>query len=126
MIIPIANAIFKDELIIDKFAKNGKNMNNLTFMTPNKKNFPILKILNKANEFPSTSIIVNASNEVLVEHFLRKKVSFLGIPTIIQKILRDRNYKKYAIRKPIDLKQINKINSWAKKRTIEKIKAIYD
>ena len=125
MIIPIANAIFKDELIIDKFAKNEKNMNNLTFMTPNKKNFPILKILNKANEFPSTSIIVNASNEVLVEHFLRKKVSFLGIPTIIQKILRDRNYKKYAIRKPVDLKQINKINTWAKKRTIEKIKSIY-
>ncbi len=125
MIIPIANAIFKDKLIIDKFAKNEKNINNLTFLTPSKNNFPILKILNRANEFPSTSIIVNASNEVLVEHFLRKKVSFLGIPTIIQKILRDRNYKKYAIRKPVDLKQINKINTWAKKRTIEKIKSIY-
>ena len=50
---------------------------------------------------------------------------FLGIPIIIDEILRDRNYKKYAIRKPKDLKQIIKINSWAKQKTLEKIKRKY-
>ena len=45
---------------------------------------------------------------------------------IIKKILRDKNYKKYAIRKPKNLTQIDNINSWAKKTTIEKIKDTYE
>ena len=61
----------------------------------------------------------------MVDQFLRKKVPFLSIPLFINQILRDRNYKKYAIRKPKNLKQINAINSWAKNKTIEKIKAKY-
>ena len=126
MIIPLANAIFNNNLSINKFLNNKKKIRSLTFKRPNQINFPIIKILNRVNEFPSTSIIVNASNEVLVDHFLRKKVPFLGIPLIIQKILSDRNYKKYAIKVPKDLKHIYEISSWAKNKTIEKIKALYD
>ena len=125
MIVPIANAIFDKNLEIDYFFKDSKNIENLTFEKPDKNNFPIIKILNKVNEYPSTPIIVNASNEVLVQQFLRKKVPFLGIPSIIHKILRDRNYRKYAIKRPKDLKQINKINSWAKLKTMEKIETTY-
>ena len=125
MIIPIANAIFDKNLEIDNFFKDSRKIENLTFKKPNKNNFPIIKILNKVNEHPSTPIIVNASNEVLVQQFLRKKVPFLAIPSIIHKILSDRNYRKYAIRKPKDLEQINKINSWAKLKTMEKIVATY-
>ena len=126
MIIPLANAIFNNNLSINKFLDNKKKIKSLTFKRPNQINFPIIRILNRVNEFPSTSIIVNASNEVLVDHFLRKKVPFLGIPLIIQKILSDRNYKKYAIKVPKDLKHIYEISSWAKNKTIEKIKALYD
>ena len=126
MIIPIANAIFNNDLSINKFLNDKKKIRSLTFERPNQMNFPIIKILNRVNEFPSTSIIVNASNEVLVDHFLRKKVPFLGIPLIIQKILSDRNYKKYAIKVTKDLKHIYEISSWAKNKTIEKIKALYD
>ena len=125
MIVPIANAIFDNNLEIDRFYKVKKNIKNLTFKIPKKSNFPIIKILKKVNEYPSTSIIINASNEVLVDHFLRKKLPFLDIPLMIEKILRDINYKKYAIRNPKDLTQINKINSWAKIKTIQKIKAKY-
>ena len=126
MIIPLANAIFNNNLSINKFLDNEKKIRSLTFKRPNQINFPIIKILNRVNEFPSTSIIVNASNEVLVDHFLRKKVPFLGIPLIIQKILSDRNYKKYAIKVPKELKHIYEISSWAKNKTIEKIKTLYD
>ncbi len=125
MIIPIANALLEKNTHIDSFIKDKNKIENLTFLTPNKKNFPVINLLNKVNEFPSSSIIVNASNELLVDYFLRKKVPFLGIPIIIDEILRDRNYKKYAIRKPKDLKQIIKINSWAKQKTLEKIKRKY-
>jgi hypothetical protein len=53
-------------------------------------------------------------------------VPFLGIPLIIKKILRDRNYKKYAIRNPKDLEEINKINLWAKLKTLKKINNEYN
>ncbi len=116
MIVPIANAIFEKNLSINNFYKTKNTIKSLTFKKPNKNNFPIIKILNKVNEYPSTSIIINASNEVLVDHFLRKKLPFMGIHLVISKILRDRNYRKYAIRKPKDFIQINKINLWAKKK----------
>ena len=125
MIIPLANAIFDNNLMIDDYLNNNLNIKSLTFSKPNKINYPIINILSKANEFPSTSIIINASNEVLVD-FFEKKGAFLGIVLIIKKILRDKNYKKYAIRKPKNLTQIDNINSWAKKTTIEKIKDTYE
>ena len=88
-----------------------------------KKIFPIIKLKNIANKYPSSlAIIINASNEILVDHFLRKKIPFLSISKIIMGILRDRNYKKYAIRKPKNIEQINKIDNWARQITINKIK----
>ena len=125
MIVPIANAIFDKNFEIDKFHKSKIGVNNLTFKEPDKDNFPIIKVLNKVNEHHSSAIIVNASNEILVDYFLRKKVPFLGIPHVIQQILKDRNYKKYAIKRTTNIDQINKINMWAKLKTIEKIKAKY-
>ena len=125
MVVPIANAIFEKKLKIKDFLNENKNIENLSFKIAKKSNFPVIKLLKKVNEYPSSSIIVNASNEVLVEQFLLKKVPFLGIPLILNKILRDRNYRKYAIRKPKDLKQIIKINSWAKQKTLEKINETY-
>ncbi len=35
--------------------------------------------------------------------------------------LNDRNYKKYAIKKPKNINQIKNIDAWAKKLTIQKI-----
>ncbi len=98
----------------------------MSFLLPDKNNFPILKLIDKLNKFSSSSIIINASNEVLVDHFLRNKVPFLAIPFIIEAILRDRNYLKYAIKKPKNLKQINKINNWAKQTTKIKINKYYE
>jgi len=122
MIIPITNAIFEKNVDMNKFFKNKKEIKNLSFEKPKLNNFPILKILDRVNEFQSTSIIINASNEVLVDLFLRNKVPFLSIPNIIKKVLNDRNYKKYAIKAPKDLKQIIKIDSWAKNITLKKIR----
>ena len=73
------------------------------------------------NRYPSTAIIVNASNEVLVDQFLSKKIQFLDIYKIIKMILKDANYKKYAIRKPKNIKQIYQIDLWARNLTLKKI-----
>ena len=131
MIIPIANAIFDERINIEDFYFSKKNLyksqiENLSFREVDKKIFPIFKIINRVNEYFSTPIIVNAANEVLVYKFLNKKIPFLAISRLISSILNDRNYKKYAIKVPRNLNQINLIDSWAKNKTLELIKKFYE
>ena len=123
MLIPLANALFDNNLNIRDFLPNNKNSNqinikNLFFEKPNKKIFPIIKVLNRVNEYPSTPIIVNAANEILVDQFIKKNVSFLTISKTIMRILNDINYKKYAINQPLNIKQIESIDHWARCITI--------
>ena len=123
MIIPLANAIFDGKLDIKEFYKiDRKNdqLENLVFKKVDKKIFPVIFLKNRVNEYPSTSIIINAANEILVELFLNKKIPFLSISKTIMKILNDRNYKKYAIRKPKNIHEITNIDKWARKN-IKKI-----
>ena len=130
MIIPIANAIFEEKVNIKEFLKKKERknykINNLIFKKVDKKIFPIIKIKNKLNEYPSTPIIINGSNEILVDQFLRKKAPFLGIIKIIMSVLKDRNYKKNAIQKPKNINQIIKTDSWAKLTALKKIKNFYE
>ncbi|MDC0943092.1 1-deoxy-D-xylulose-5-phosphate reductoisomerase [Pelagibacteraceae bacterium] len=124
MIIPISNAIFESNLDISTIYKQKNNFklaNNLTFKKVNSKNFPIIKLKKKINELPSSSIIFNAANEVLVDQFLKKKVSFLSIPKTILTILKDSNYKKYAILRPNNINQIINIDKWARETTLKKL-----
>ena len=123
MIIPIANAIFDENLNIKKFYNTNKKnfFEDLKFQKVDSKIFPVYKLRNRLTEFPGTPIIINASNEILVNYFLSKKIPFKAIFEIILDILNDRNYKKNAIKRPNNLNQINKINAWAKQRTLEKI-----
>jgi 1-deoxy-D-xylulose-5-phosphate reductoisomerase len=126
MIIPLANAIFDGDLNIKDFynidkQKSNSILENLSFKNVNKKTFPIINIKKRVNEYPSTSIIINAANEVLVDQFLRKKIPFLSISKTIMDILNDRNYKKYAIRRPKNINDINKIDNWTRKAILKKI-----
>ena len=121
MIVPIANAIFDGKLDISSFLKNKTKIENLSFKKPDKKIFPILKIKDKITEFKSTPIILNSANEVLVEEFLKKKLPFLSISKVLISILKDRNYKNYAVKEPSNIDKILKITNWAKKTTYKKL-----
>ena len=122
MLIPIANAIFEKNFEIKNILRShDKQIQNLYFNKVNSKTFPIIKLKNRVNEHPSSSIIVNASNEILVDQFLHKKLPFLHISKIIMDILGHRNYKKYAIQRPKNINQIKKIDSWAREVTLNKI-----
>ncbi len=125
MIVPIANAIFDGKLNIDEFykkkIKKEKDIENLFFQKVDSKKFPVINLKHKVNEHPSSSIIFNAANEVLVDQFLKKKIPYGAIIKGLSHILRDRNYKKYAIRKAETLNQITAIDYWARKTIISKI-----
>ena len=124
MKIPLANAIFDGKLDISKIYSNKKKIEfeNLIFRKVDKKIFPAIKIRDKMHQHYSTPIIVNASNEVLVDQFLGKKIRFLDIIKIIMVILKDVNYRKYAIKKPKNIKQIYQIDRWARETTLKKLK----
>ncbi len=97
---------------------NTKLLNDMNFYEVDKKRFPAIKLVDKClNSGPSTPIIVNASNEVLVGLFLRKKIGFLDIVRNINKIFKDKDFKKYARRKAKSVKDIEIIDKWARLKT---------
>ena len=71
MKIPLANAIFDGNFEIDKFYKKKKSFGweNLNFKKVDKKIFAAVKLKKKLSLYPSSPIIVNASNEILVDQF---------------------------------------------------------
>ena len=123
MTVPLANAIFDDNLSIKDFlkVKTNKFSDKLTFEIVNPKIFPTIKLKKKLGKYPSTPIIINAANDILVNHFLKKRIDFLSIFKLIMSILSDSNYKKYAIRKPKNLNEIIEIDSWSRKTILRKL-----
>jgi 1-deoxy-D-xylulose-5-phosphate reductoisomerase len=127
MLIPLANAIFDDDVDINLFLKKKfsvkKNIffKNLNFQSVDKKKFPIIKLKSRVNEYYSTPIIVNAVNEILVDQFLKKKIPFTSFYTYLLEVLDDRNYKKYAIKQSKNINQIFEIDKWSRLTTFKKI-----
>jgi len=120
MKIPISNTIYKkNNLFFNESKIDSKILNNLTFEKVNLKKFPSIKLIKKCFKMGySTPIIINASNEVLVSLFLKQKINFLDIVETINKILKDKDFNKYAKRKPKTVKDVKLIDKWARLKTI--------
>ena len=54
--------------------------------------------------------------------FLRKTISFRSIIRHLSLVLTDKKYKKYAIKKPKNVKEILAIDLWARRTTLNLIK----
>jgi len=120
MKIPISNTLYQSKKNYVKTPNlKIKKLNNLKFQEVNQKIFPAIKLLNKCITLGfSTPIIVNAANEVLVDLFLKGKIEFLDIVKTINIILRGKDFKKYAKRKPSSIKDIKIADKWARLKTI--------
>ena len=127
MLIPLANAIFDDTIDIDNFlkpklhSKRSIFFQSLNFLKVDKKKFPVINLKSRLNEHYSSSIIINAVNEILVDQYIRKKIPFTSFYKYILKVLNDRNYNKYAIKEPKNISQILKIDQWSRRVTYRKI-----
>ena len=119
MKIPIFNTIYKDKNFFKKTKSiSSKNLNNMKFEEVNLNSFPSVKLIDKClNSGFSTPIIVNACNEVLVNYFLNEKIGFLDIVKKISRIFKDKDFQKYAKRKPKSLNDIRNIDRWARLKT---------
>ena len=127
MLIPLANAIFEENFDVKKLLKNNVTkkdffFKSLSFQKVEKKRFPVIKLKSMMNDFHSTPIIINAVNEILVDQYLKKKIPFNSFYDYILSVMKDGNYKKYAIKEPKNINQILTIDEWAREVTFQKIK----
>ncbi len=84
-----------------------------TFKKPDFSKFPCLKLAYEvAKENTTSAAVLNASNEELVNAFLNKKINFIQIAKVIEKVLS--RHKK--INQP-DLNQILTADNWARQET---------
>jgi len=120
MKIPISNTLYGKKNHLTNVKKiDVKILNKMSFQNVNAKRFPSIKLIPRCLNFGLlTPTIVNASNEVLVNLFLKGKIGFLDIVKTINKIFKDKEFNKYAKRKPRSIKDIRMADNWARLKTI--------
>ena len=117
MSIPILNALFNFKVNIKKnklLKRKDKYIQNLQFLTVDKKRFPAANLISKKNMSKSAPIIINAANEIFVDQFLKSKISFNSIYSYLSLVLKDKNYIKYANMKSDNIEKVLKIDKWAR------------
>ena len=67
----------------------------------------------------SGAIILNASNEVLVNEFLKKRLTFNSIYPSLKRVFKHKDFKKYAIKRSPNINEIYKIDAWARHTTLK-------
>lgn len=114
MRIPIAYALTYPERIgNDLEPLNLVKARTLEFYEPDIKKFPCLDIAHRAGVCGGTApAVLNAADEVVVSAFLQKKIRFIDIPNIIEKVL---NIHK-VIHSP-SLENILQADLWAREET---------
>lgn len=88
---PIAHALAWPERISSGVSRlDFAHLSNLSFAAPDLQRFPCLRLAQEAMAAGGTHpAILNAANEVAVEAFLAGKLDFLGIPRVIEQVLRE-------------------------------------
>jgi len=112
MKIPIINCLYKNlnskDNLINKFSFNKNNNLELFFYKVNPKKNHAIKVLNLAKKLNVNGyIMINALNELLVEKFLEKKISFSDIIYKLLDILQSKIVKNYL--KNSKIKHINDV-----------------
>ncbi len=130
MKIPISNAIYNNRVDIDKIIKTSnnfiENLKNIKFEYVDKKRFPIVTLAKEKYLSKSGPIILNASNEILVDSFIKNKIPYDGIYETLKRVFKDRDFNKYAVKKVPNINEIYKIDNWARNKTLEIISKNYE
>ena len=121
MKIPIAYALtYPERIMNDLPSLNLAKTGNLEFFKPDIKKFPCLGLAYAAGLCGGTApVVLNAADEVAVSAFIKKKIRFIHLPKIIEKILTLHN----SINNP-SLDDILQVDLWARIETKEIIERI--
>jgi len=94
----------------------------LEFMPPDTTRFPCLGLAYDAlREGGAWPIVLNAANEVAVEEFLNRTISFTAIPRVIEAALRASERRTSA---PRSLADVRAIDAWSRAFSLETIRTL--
>jgi 1-deoxy-D-xylulose-5-phosphate reductoisomerase len=125
MKIPIGNALLRDFNYSNFFHKKNKTHNkiqSLNFIPVDKKKFPAVTLIPVMNSRKSSGIIINAANEIFVDEFLRNNINFNDIVGYLKLVLLDKSYIKTSNLSSYSVKNIYRIDTWARKTAYNIIK----
>ena len=74
------------------------------------------------NSRKSSSIIINAANEIFVDEFLKKNLNFNDIARYLKLVLKNKSYIKTSNLPADSIKNIYIIDNWARKIALKIIK----
>ncbi len=95
MKIPISYALsYPERLPIQKTTSKPADLTNLTFEEVDHDRFPALRLaIDAAKEGGTMPCVMNAANEIAVEAFLNKRINYVEIAHIIEKVMEIHNRK---------------------------------
>ncbi len=116
MEIPIANAIFSNDLNFKMYDINFDfdKLNGVNFYNPDEKNFPLLKILKYKFKGTFFEIILVSINDALVKKYLNNQISYISIHKLLLKLLKKPYLTKFFNTSPKNINEIklmvNRVN----------------
>ena len=115
MCLPIQYALtYPERVRSDRVQTNLAKIGQLTFDEPDIERFPSLKLAREAGTVGGTlPAVLNAANEVAVERFVNRKISFLQITETVQKVM-----QAHKIIEHPNLDQILEADAWARKAAL--------
>ncbi len=119
MKIPIFNTIYQNNDYYLKTKKlNIKDLNNLDFQNVDTTRFPsvnLLKSIPKNNSLFETVLV--SCNDELVNLFLKKKIAFLDIYRLINKVTNLKEFNKFKHKRPNNIKDILDLDAYVRLKT---------
>ena len=113
MRIPIFNSLYVNQnkkIKTDKLNLKKLNLLNLKKVDLNK--FPSIKIIKKLkNKESSLETVIVLANDILVNHFLLKKIYFTDITKFLQKLISMKKFKNYSNNKLDNINSIVLLNN---------------
>jgi len=113
MRIPIFNSLYENQnkkIKTDKLNLKKLNLLNLKKVDLNK--FPSIKIIKKLkNKESSLETVIVLANDILVNHFLLKKIYFTDITKLLQKLISMKKFKNYSNNKLDNINSIVLLNN---------------
>jgi 1-deoxy-D-xylulose-5-phosphate reductoisomerase len=121
MRVPIAYALaYPERLTLDLPTLDFFSVQTLTFQEPDRARYPCLDLAFNACKAGGTMpAVLNASNEVAVQAFLDKRIPFLGIARLVDKVMQE-----HELAPAKELEAIVAADTWARQRTEKVIDSI--
>ncbi len=121
MRVPIAYALaYPERLKLDLPTLDLFSVQTLTFQEPDLGRYPCLDLAFNACKAGGTMpAVLNASNEVAVQAFLDKRIPFLGIARLVDKVMQE-----HELAPATELEAILAADTWARRRAEEAIDSI--